>query len=553
MMNYFRLLLIAGCLTCANRVIAQTAQTDAQAVPVYEQPLPADAQPVPADTQEESVEEPFAFDEPQPVSDEAQPVSAEMQPAPTAAHPVAGDAQPIPAETPPVAAEVQQSPAQTPSVAAEAHPVQQDHVANNRADLLSILKTTRETNPQLKSAQEIVEQAQQDISEAESSFKPKVALSRDHGRRRTDNQSDEWSYQNTFYQALNLDLSLFNGGSDWAELRKAQTLAESAKIRLQDTEQQVILNGALAYIKLKLALDTLELNRKNVASLEAQYAHTSERLALQDVTHADHAQSLSRLSAAKSSYALAQAEVGQAEAEFFSITNQSVPYDELRPELLFSLPGTLEEAMAIARESNPQLQQKKYDEIAADYSEDAAIGALLPKVSLSATKATSRGNGSGGISERYDDDRITFNIRIPLYEGGATTARIRKATSVVQQATYNTLDLDRRLAQAIRSYWDLYKATLNANTTNYDAVQAAMKTLQSMQEEYRYGQRTLTDVLDAEGELFQNQIQWKRSEANVLVYAYQLQATMGLLTFDKLARLPESSEDSPASAPSENP
>ena len=126
-------------------------------------------------------------------------------------------------------------------------------------------------------------------------------------------------------------------------------------------------------------------------------------------------------------------------------------------------------------------------------------------------------------------------MRVPLYQGGATNARIRQAKQVAAQRRLE-LDQTRRVVQEqVARAWRVLTATRARIAAFESQVAAAAVALDGVEQETRVGLRTTLDVLDAEQEHFKAQINLVRAQREEIVAAYRLKSAVGALTARALA------------------
>lgn len=91
----------------------------------------------------------------------------------------------------------------------------------------------------------------------------------------------------------------------------------------------------------------------------------------------------------------------------------------------------------------------------------------------------------------------TLALEIPLFEGGRTSANVRRATSAYRQSLLGREELERAVAHSVRkTYGDLASAIEEVQSQEEAAV-ASKKSYDALLEEYRLGLVTNLDVLQA--------------------------------------------------------
>ena len=101
--------------------------------------------------------------------------------------------------------------------------------------------------------------------------------------------------------------NLFNGNRTLNGVRQAEFIFLGRGYSLRDTEQNVLLNGATAYMNVLRDTAILDLRKNNIIVLEEQLRQTRDRFIVGEVTRTDVAQAELSLASARSDYFTAQA------------------------------------------------------------------------------------------------------------------------------------------------------------------------------------------------------------------------------------------------------
>jgi outer membrane protein len=125
-------------------------------------------------------------------------------------------------------------------------------------------------------------------------------------------------------------------------------------------------------------------------------------------------------------------------------------------------------------------------------------------------------------------------LSVPIYTGGLVSSRVRQAKhthvsllQVIEQARVQV----RSGVIAAWSQYEAAKAQLESGRTRVEANRIA---LAGVREEERVGQRTLLDVLNAEQELLNSEVDLVTFRRNEVVNSYQLLAQIGRLSAEEL-------------------
>jgi outer membrane protein len=121
-----------------------------------------------------------------------------------------------------------------------------------------------------------------------------------------------------------------------------------------------------------------------------------------------------------------------------------------------------------------------------------------------------------------------------LYQGGLPAARIRQAQAIEGQTLEQRVATERLVVANTRSAFEAYHASLDVIASNQVAVRANELALEGAKAENSVGTRTILDVLNAEQELLNTQVELVRARRDAYVAGFQLLNSMGQAEADDL-------------------
>lgn len=398
--------------------------------------------------------------------------------------------------------------------------------------LTDTLIATYNFNPAIKAKREELEALDEGVSQAVSGWRPVITGDYGRGRQRTDAGAGR-TYGDSETRQIALVQPIFSGGQTVALTKQSKNLVRSGRAELLSIEQQTLLDAVQAYMDVVQNNSVLQLSTNNSDVLGKQLKASQERFDVGEVTRTDVAQSQARQARAQSEVIQAQSDVEAARATYRRIVGVDagdLPLPELKP----LLPATLEEAQAIALANNPLVGATRFRSKAAQNEVDVRTADILPEVSLQAVSRKEEGAGAFGSTD-FDQDAVTVNLSLPLYQGGAEYARVREAKNTAQRRRFEELDTFNQVRETVTRAWEQYQASKGSITSTSAAIQAAETALEGVTQEQQYGARTTLDVLDAEQELFIARVNLVRAQRNEVVSYHNLLAAMGRLTAQQLA------------------
>jgi TolC family type I secretion outer membrane protein len=420
-----------------------------------------------------------------------------------------------------------QSPASTPPVVAAPAPTLR---------LGEAMAAAYETNPQLAEARSAVAALDQNVAQANAGWRPSVNATvqqgYDHGILSPLLVPGGHSDSSPTVAQLTVTEPLFRGGRTDAEISRAVSQVHAGRAQLLSTEQSVLLGAVTAYMDVLRDTQTLSYSQDNVRSLEDQLRDVQTELSQGAVTRTDAYQAQARLARAKADEVTAENRVAASRAAFLNVIGR--PVESLSPDIsLPHLPSTKEQALDIALKQNPDLDQARANERVANYAIDDAVGALMPEVSVSGQYQylLNAPNASiFGIGGAQRVMGVTAQVNVPIYQGGADEATVRKAKDQHEQSTMALASAERGVRQNLDGAWEAWKAAEAAITAYSNQLTADQNAVSGIKEEQKAGERLVIDILNAQQELFLTQVQLAATRHDRVVAAYRLLAVTGQLT-----------------------
>lgn len=324
---------------------------------------------------------------------------------------------------------------------------------------------------------------------------------------------------------------LFRGGRTVGGVRLAEAQVKAQRASLQNAEQQLLLNASTAYLDVVAAQAEVELNKSNEEVLRRQLDATRNRFEVGEVTQTDVSQSESRLQDATANRIQAEGTLANRRASYARYVG-AMPGVLKQPELSFKELTTMDAAVTMAENQNPNVVAALFNLDAAREQVTVTKGGLLPEVNLVAS--ANRGWESSSTINRQDNLQIVAQATVPLYRSGADYARSRAALQTVTQFRQLLEESRRQAREGATSAWQSLKTTEAAIVARRAAVEANKIALEGVREESTVGTRTTLDVLDAEQEYLNAEVNLVRAERDNAVAVMQLRAALGSLTAEAL-------------------
>lgn len=328
---------------------------------------------------------------------------------------------------------------------------------------------------------------------------------------------------------------LFAGGRIRNATRSAQTRVIAGRAELRATEADILTEAVTAYADVLRDREIRDLNQSQVSILMANLESTRDRFRVRDLTLTDVAQSETRLQVAQSNLVTAEGRLHASEENFQRIVGARAGDLEPLPPLP-PLPLSSDLAAETALANNPSIAAFAARARAADYDVAVLRASRLPTLSVFSsfdninslgTANSAAGLPSGTVPNSETNVVAGFSVRIPLYQGGAASARVRQNEEIRSQFIEEAIAIERLVLADARTAFSIWRSATRAISFNERAVASSEKALGSVKFEQTVGARSILDVLNAEQEFLNSKIALTSARRDAYVAAFELLNSMG--------------------------
>ena len=399
-------------------------------------------------------------------------------------------------------------------------------------------------NPTLLGQRAKVRATDEQVLQVLSNWRPTISLSGSISRSMTTNTARTFGGQNQIRTPrgadLNISQPIYRGGRTFAATREAENTVQAERARLTETEQDVLLATATAYLNVFRDEVVLKLNINNEQVLKRQLQATRDRFEVGEITRTDVHQAEARLAGAAADRIESEGNLEASRATYQNIVGMSAPRGLKVPAWAYALPDDKATANMTAAVDNPVVVSAEFDRKALEDKVDEVRGELLPTLSVST--GVTRAFESSSQTGRLDTAKLTLNLTVPLYQQGEVFSRLREAKQDVAEQV-QIVDKARRdaIEETTRAWESL--VTARARVKSFKAqIKANVVALEGVEREAQVGSRTVLDVLDAEQEFLDSRVAHVSAQRVELVAVFELKAAMGRLTAKEL-KLPVKAYD----------
>ncbi|MCB1506865.1 MAG: TolC family outer membrane protein [Hyphomicrobiaceae bacterium] len=400
--------------------------------------------------------------------------------------------------------------------------------------LRQALSAAYKYNPRIDAERARLRATDEEVARANSGYRPNVSASADVGVQSTYTKPPSLSNGTTTPSgyAINLSQNLFNGFQTTNAVNEAEAAVRAGRETLRDVERAVLLEAVTAYMDVVRDQAVVRLQENNLRVLARELKATQDRFAVGEVTRTDVAQAEARRAGATSSLDAARANLKSSRATYERVVgNPPNGVADPGPPDRF-VPNSLDASIAVGEQENALIVAALYREQAARYTVERIRGELLPTAQLDAQWGERY--GSSKTLDESEQGSITGRISIPIYEGGEVYARVRQAKHTHVSRLQEIEQVRTEVRAAVIASWSRLQAAQAQVQSDRAQVSASQTALTGVREEEKVGQRTLLDVLNAEQELLNAQVQQVTNERNLVVAGYTLLSAIGRLEAERL-------------------
>jgi len=255
---------------------------------------------------------------------------------------------------------------------------------------------------------------------------------------------------------------------------------------------------------------------------------TRDRFEIGDLPRTDVAQSQSRLAVAQGNTRSAEANLSNSRERYIELVGKA-PVDLAPPPELPGLPASADDAVAYALDNNPDLIAARERVKASEFDIRVAGSTRLPRIEAVTGASYNDFLNSAGAVITNSSTGATVGVRatIPIFQGGRPAALRRQAQERSAAAMETEIGAEREVISSVRAAWSSWQAANEIIVSSQTAVEAAQLSLEGVRAENTVGNRTILDILNAEQELLNAQVQLVTARRNAYVAGFTLLATMG--------------------------
>jgi len=411
------------------------------------------------------------------------------------------------------------------------------------AQLESELANLLYDHPQIRSALKSVESARKEISKTKAGYYPTVSATAETGhqlidspaeRNSTDGQGGKPSSRTPQSTTFTVTHNVFNGFLTNSQVRSARLNKEVSFYNLETTKQNTLFAGANAYIDVLRQQRLVELSRENEATIQRQLNLEDERVQRGSGVAVDVLQAKSRLQIAKERRVSFEGALQDAISRYIQTFGHAPDMDAMMDPVppVEMVPSTLDRAVEIAIVENPASTSAVTNIEVARERRRSVLSELAPTVDLEGQfNFEKHADSTIGVRRDYS---LMLTANWDLFTGFSTRESLSQATYDYRASQDNRDDTSRRVIEQTRLAWQALLTARSRLGLLENAVNIASEVFESRKRLREAGKETVINVLDAENEVANAQINYTSAAYDERLAVYQLLRSMGRLNIANL-------------------
>ncbi len=337
---------------------------------------------------------------------------------------------------------------------------------------------------------------------------------------------------NPYSYGVSLQQPIFRGFRTVNETRSAKANIAAGHAQLVDTEQNVMLNVAGAYLGV-LRDQRIVAHRRRSLQIVSKILRTSRAQFKSGVnTRTDVSQAEARYNAARADLDKALADFEVSKASYAQLVGQAPGKLSDPTPVAHLLPLSLTDTVALAREANPRLAAALHLENAAHFDRKAAVGEFMPTLDLHVDYLHEH-DVSYSTSEQ-ETTNVMLKLNVPIFTKGIEHSRVRAAKAVEMQRRYEARDAQYGVTAAAQTAWEQHESAKRRVALIERQVAAARAAAKGVRKEREIGDRSVLDELNAEQEIVSARVSLENARYERRITEYTLIASVGRLRAETL-------------------
>ncbi len=328
----------------------------------------------------------------------------------------------------------------------------------------------------------------------------------------------------------------------WYQYQQGQLVTDKARLDFIKAQQDLIMKVAELYFSALRAQDEASFSHVTQTSITRQLHDAQtlfERGQLQST----------QVYQAQAAYDLSQTAKIIAEGAYQATLetleglthNPNIDVTALPPDVPIELPQPSNPALWVqmAKTRNLDLQSLRLAARIAHTDYEVKQSAHAPTVDFFASHSQTQSNGLTSVLNQGETTTTSLgvNLNIPIYTGGLTSSLARQAKHHERQAEALSEAMEQQVTLSTRRFYRNVVTHIQHIEAQKIALLSREKVLLSVRNEYQRGQRSITEVLQTQQDLFSAQKDLANARYDYILDTLRLKQSAGVLSFNDLKAL----------------
>lgn len=389
-------------------------------------------------------------------------------------------------------------------------------------------------HPLIKAGRTTVQSAGQDVIRSNAGFYPSVNLTTTSGHEVIDNPTTRSvgkdSSRTLSTATLNVTQNLFSGYITHSGVRTARLNRSLAQITLEGTMQNTLFEGISAYIDVLRQLRLVQLARENEDTIQRQLNLEDERVQRGSGIAVDVLQAKSRLQIAKERRVTYEGALEDAVSRYVQVFDRAPDIEAMTDPIppVEMIPSELNKSIDIAMTENPNVSTSAVTVEVSRERRRSVQAEYAPIIDVVGNMNYEKDNGSVIGTRR--DYSVLLQANWNLFSGFTTEAGLQQATYDYGTNRANHDQTVDKVIEQVKLSWQALITARNRVELLENAVNIAAEVFISRKKLREAGKETVINVLDAENEVSNAQINFTAATYDERLSVYQLLLSMGRLS-----------------------
>lgn len=402
-------------------------------------------------------------------------------------------------------------------------------------DLAGLYREARLEDPRVLAAYARARSAAEQQREALGGLLPQVSANANTSRVLRKNENTRDIYNNENY-SLSLTQYLYNKPA-WERYQKSKSVKDQKGQQAEDTLAEATVDLAKRYFVALAADDELALVQAERRATQKNLDRVSMMFDRQMAKITDKLDMQARVDSLAAQEVDARNQVQVSREALAEIVGRPIsePLSRVRNDVqLQASTRPLQSWITQAVETNPMLKASQSGAEAANAAVREGKGEHYPQLSLSLNAQQSDQGYDNTQAPRSDSYVATLGVKIPLYSGGSTSARVRGLYDEQLAAEVQMEGIRRQVVRETTTAYLTAQSSVEKIRANRNALSSAQKSSVAAQKAFTYGVVNAVDVLTAVQNEFKTRRDLLKSQYDFITNLFLLNRWAGELNQDSV-------------------